>query len=1220
MEKRKALLSLLLAALLLTAAVITSCSNTTVTETGDATSSETEPEEEDETPKLSGEYAKMIENAKRLENGVNSYYATGSRDSYIVENSNMLIECLLRGDGKQITAIKNRSGGKYIENTSDVYVKTADGTYFSANSAENATANLFRFGYYYYDVRIKGQSFSSEATVTDEMELPLKGFNRFTDVSKGKMSGGILKFTVDSVVDPSVGSNVNFNTEDFNALQITMKSSGSSNGYLYVGCPELSDKDMIRFGITNDGEFHTYTIMLNDFTLTNYKGKCSYLRIDIDGVVGEEIEISSVKAVNIDSGGAPAVFLDRNLNVYSDKLHQVIHIVAPETVKGIEEIGTVTKVKADTVAKVIFKDKNGTHDSLDGVDQASLLYAGFDIASVGIFGYILPSDKSSGTMTVELTDGYYVITQATAPKDNTIYKSQGTSRNDFYMGHRLYTDASHEFDAFILAAETEIAPLTAENIKVDTDKTPDAAFEGYDRMRGYYRFTLPGTAAFSDSYFTYPNRHYGVSFTVNGDEYERTLYVQTFADSTNIECAALLSEDDMMLPLAIEVAKNFAHEHEEPLFDNGDNRYSETYFPLAIGAKDSKSLTLLNLYQNWGVFPLKQISSIQFYMPYYHLSTGTTETNCIAPYYVSGKNLLTLPDHRAMSAPFWFDIPSHSGGSQPQHTAGGAHSFLQYTDANGVYSASDVTELKINSYGPTYSSVDCSYISDDGRIKVVYTHEEMPQTDENRAYYTMRYEVLEDITFNDFKSDFAFYSVKGYGEYSRVGYLDENNQSALAYVNKKDEAEYYTLGNECPYFDFFKLVTGTVDDYVNVAFLIKDSKVTLGGEQSAAPFIVKDINRTLSLSLDLGSVTLKKGDTIEINAIIMPWGSQLTDYSSDEPDKNVRDVRENSLLDICKVSAEVGSVIETEFLPSIMSDGKTATFTVSGGHNNMAVRVYGFDKLTAPVIEEKINGEWVEYTVNSSKTPDSVGYCHYYDGYTVYYDGDGTFSYAFIVAMDNGKDRTFRITADKDFEEWPEIEVPDQPGNDSDLDILVSPSDMEKLKASSAGFSDIVLSEDGEYISFYGSGAPEAYITVYQDGIRESGAYGVIRYRVRGANNVKGYFMEMFTSTVEAYATGTGDHAYTDGVITDGEWHILVIDLNAFGLSSFKPDEDGKYFAKYIRFDAFNTTVTSDVCMDIAYIGMCNSIDDVKKMASDLGSFTVTKGIGDANKTVVTLD
>ena len=116
-----------------------------------------------------------------------------------------------------------------------------------------------------------------------------------------------------------------------------------------------------------------------------------------------------------------------------------------------------------------------------------------------------------------------------------------------------------------------------------------------------------------------------------------------------------------------------------------------------------------------------------------------------------------------------------TNGKQPQHTNGGQHYWLQYTTSDGKYYASDNEQNIINSYGPTYADIDMTYISDDGNIKVTYNHMEMPQTDENRTYYQISYEVLGDVSISDFKRDFSFYSVRGLsGDYGLIGYLDEN--------------------------------------------------------------------------------------------------------------------------------------------------------------------------------------------------------------------------------------------------------------------------------------------------------------------------------------------------------------------------------------------------------------------------------------------------------------
>ena len=48
-----------------------------------------------------------------------------------------------------------------------------------------------------------------------------------------------------------------------------------------------------------------------------------------------------------------------------------------------------------------------------------------------------------------------------------------------------------------------------------------------------------------------------------------------------------------------------------------------------------------------------------------------------------------------------------------------------------------------------------------------------------------------------------------------------------------------------------------------------------------------------------------------------------------------------------------------------------------------------------------MNGAWVAYDTASEKNK--------YDGYMVHYDGDGTYSFSFVVDMSGDVTRTFRV-------------------------------------------------------------------------------------------------------------------------------------------------------------------------------------------------------------------
>ena len=452
---------------------------------------------------------------------------------------------------------------------------------------------------------------------------------------------------------------------------------------------------------------------------------------------------------------------------------------------------------------------------------------------------------------------------------------------------------------------------------------------------------------------------------------------------------------------------------------------------------------------------MKQLSQIPFHCPYYHLSTGVTETNCILPWFgtanVGKSNSSTLPDFRSMSAPFW--------QSQPQHNSSGQHTWIAYTDSDGGKYFAESKVNNITSYGPTYAELEWECLSDDGKIKVTYTHMEMPQVDENRTYYTMEYEILEDLTVNNFKDNFQFYSVTdndGKGSYKKLGYLNNKNEPTVVDSNQDETAApEYILGDECPYFSFFMMPDWNrestfAEGYSNVAFLIYNSKFVIGGSEKDYSFLIKNPKDYVTLTLnESGTIEFKKGDKITINAILMPWGSQeleddpanrlneehtigYTEYTystklkdgSEYMDKNVRDVRENSLLNPLTVTSETDKIIDSPFLPKVRSkDGKTAEFTLKGGFDTMAdavnitVLTKGFTYLGRPQVEELVDGSWVVYELSSKNNPDSQGNAHDYDGYMIRYMGDGTYAYSFVVDMNDDEDgneavRTFKIVVE----------------------------------------------------------------------------------------------------------------------------------------------------------------------------------------------------------------
>ena len=1217
---------------------------TTAPQASESESNESESEAELETesgsesdteqvgPTLEGEDAAIIEEASKLKNGVLTYYADSRKNSVVMENLNMTMDYGIKSKegNMQITSLTDKEGHAYITNTMDVLLNMTDGSkYYASKSTVDASLNIYRYGYYYFENRIEGQIFTNGYEINNLFELnhlSIYSKNGLKGPTSSKQEEGIAEFQRTGS-DPWVRFNMNpVNTADYDFMEITMRQddvSGASDVFIIAGnATTFTSSQVYSFTpeATPEGEFVTYRIPLSEYN--GYTGELKGIRVDVNTTLKAKFEIKSIKLYKADFGGAPTdLSIQRSFITYSDKLHQIVQFSTPKTVSGVDNVQIITKIAADTVNSFIVKDRKGVKTNLDEVIWQAVEYAGFDIKDAGIFGYILPCDEM-GTLTITLENGFYVVTQTKKIEGGEFIPSTQGSRNanDVFMGSRVYTDSNHTFDAFIHEAECERNPLEADK-NIDVNRDYDGAdFKGYDPLYGYYKFTVKGTS-FNPAYYTFPNKQFRVNFTVKSDKYDRKMYFMTYTANGGLECATLLDGRDMLLPVPLEVCKNFAGDGENTIYNLDDAAYGEVYFPIVVKAKETKEYTVTNLYQNWGRYPLKQISSIQFFTPYYHLSTGVTETNCIVQLATNGPG---LPDHRAMSAPFW--------PTQPQHNSGGGHNFLSYTAMDGTGAPSDNKSAIIDSYGPTYCDITLEYEGADGSILAQYIHTEMPQTDENRAYYEMTYTFQKDITFEDFSKQFRFYNCTDNnpkGVYTRVGYLDENNECQVTTaISENDKQQSFVLGDECPYFTFFDMPDWDREykhafGYTNLSFLVYNYEVISNGEKIDTNFLLVNTKDFLKLTLNLKEVSFKVGDTITVNAILMPWGSQELDGTYDEvQDQMVRDVRENTLLNpLTPTAVNDCEVLESVYVPKLRTtNGKSAEFTLSGGHNNVAVRIYGFDKLTVPVIEELVDGEWKTYEVSSIGTPDDQDFGYYYDGYMVYYDGDGTYSYSFVTTMDNGAPRTFRISAEKDFEGWP-AEVPsdkDEPVREDLLTVYTDAYEINKMAIGAGAISGVELADDESYVRLFANpGASEAYFNFYSSSneqykdLAATGQYAVIKYRLPASPVQKLPAFEIFTST--EHGSAMGPDRFNFGSLTyDGEWHVVILDLSKFLPTYVKPEADGSYKVEFLRIDFFNGKgIPKEMYVDFAYVGLCASLEEICELNSDMKEIILATNTGE---------
>ena len=686
--------------------------------------------------------------------------------------------------------------------------------------------------------------------------------------------------------------------------------------------------------------------------------------------------------------------VDKNFHLYGDRLYAQYSLFSAVPTTDVASFGSEIRIPTRSVASLQVCDGSGVHTDLD-FDPASVSYAAFDIKNVGVLGFIVPDDGSAQSLTVEKSGTDYVVTQLAAFAPGTGINDNngegGYALDCVTFGFRIYTDRTHAFDGVARAAYEEHNPLTV----TVAENGSGAVYAGYEALRGTYLIQMDGTD-FNKAYYQAPDLHYTAPVTVKNSGDGRTVYVRSNGANGCLEAAALLDGTDTLMPIDVEVCKNFQGDGGEPFYSPRDLQYGDSFFPLSVPAKTSLSFKLLNLYQNWGVSPLKQLSSIEFHVSYYHLSTGVTESNCIAPYFVYGRDGWTLPDFRGRSGVMW--------SAQPQFNSVGVLKFMVHRDALGRERLSEFSGSVIGSAGLTYADVTDHYTDDAGKYVYSVRHTEMPQTDENRTYYTLKVTFTGDVTYRNFRRDFDLFRFDGrFVDFAMAGWLNEANEPASAPVAAGKTA-FHTLGTECPYLGFYRITDETANWLdqnfgSNFALVIKDSRIVCGGRESDAPFAFRedpDAERTCgSLTLDAETLSFKKGDTIEIDMVLLPWGT-----GRETGDGNVLAVRQDSALSPAVLTAVTGEVLADGYLPTVRCKDGAAQFTLSGGRNNVAVTVTGFASVKPPRIETLSDGTWAPYQVASANG---------YDGYSVKVNADGSYAFSFIVPTD-GEARTFRVT------------------------------------------------------------------------------------------------------------------------------------------------------------------------------------------------------------------
>lgn len=937
--------------------------------------------------------------AQSLKNQVDLRYYSPEREDLVFENKDAVFTNNLKSvDNKQLASLTNKDGGVYLNNTMDMVIESVDGTRYVGKSSDTpARMNAYKLGMYYSDVHILDLIPKKEGTapggdvkgalVIDNLSLISKNTAHVGEV---KLEDEALTFEITNSIDPYIvisGQSVNLANTEF--LKVVMKydtppTTNVASGRAYYATStssNIEEKKAANFTIMADGEYHTYFVeMISD----NWKDSLTALRFDVNG--GEAGAKAYIKSIEVASFAATTLpgKLDIIYNMFSDKIHGESHFIATSDVE-IKQAYTETAIDKNKVLKIEIKDKSGITD-INSYDPSSVEYVGFDILGSGVFGYIYPNILR-GKTSITLENDMYIVRNY-ANKSGLIKKGE---RSSVYA--RIFTTKDHSFSELAKQAKVEKSPLTAKDILLINPQAYNL-FDGYNPVKGWYQFKTYGIGM-TEAFHTRQTETPDVNFSIKNDGLDRQIYIQTYSDAGALTAAAVQTLDKTIIPIPVEVNKNFQGEFEEPFYEPLDIGYSESLFPIKMGKFQKVSLNSSHMYQQWGKYPLKQVSGIRYYSPYYHISTGVTESNCWVPFYINNSGWL-MSDLRARSGPMW--------QTQPQFNSVGIDKIFEYKNEAGELIRGEKVGVKINSAGTSYSDLSFLYKTYDGKVTITERSVEFPQTDENRTFISLDITFNDDLTILNAKKDFAFfYTYANFAKYRKLSYIDQgNNHQTVAIVPGTELS--YALGSNYGYWtlhDYPMPLYGTqerLQDGANLGVMVRDLEMSVGGVPSTIGAAV--YNKTSSsgvtetmLTLNAERIEFKKGDKIKLNFIILPWG-----YIDTAADTNMQNLRQTDGINRLSVTADIGSVVYDPFIPIIKLENSKAEFTLKGGLNNVAFRIEGADSFKKLNIE-RFNGSTWEAFDNSVN---GIG------GYGAYVDSEGKFGFSYVYVADGGEIK-FRV-------------------------------------------------------------------------------------------------------------------------------------------------------------------------------------------------------------------
>ncbi len=562
------------------------------------------------------------------------------------------------------------------------------------------------------------------------------------------------------------------------------------------------------------------------------------------------------------------------------------------------------------------------------------------------------------------------------------------------LGCRVALHPGGDLAVFGPVAGLEAAPLGKDRFRVG----PGGRFLGYDRLRGHYTIAPDGPRSFERGetfhFYDHPEDHDVLTLDICNDcndngALARAVYVKHLDRRLGrVEAGVVTDQEGMALPVLVQGSKNFCGENEEPFYDPGDPSYAESYFPLVLAPGDRLRLRSYHARQHWGSHPLKQVSSLQAWMPYYQMSVGVTETTCYVPFRFGGHAGIWIADLRGVSGEMW--------SSQPQFDNVGGHRFFHYRDAAGEHFL-HYLRSRFQLISPNMCRWGMDYVTESGEATASMEIFEFPQTDQTRDFVRLRVDFQRELTIGRPAADLFLLSLDTRIQrlrYATLGFLDEAGGLAECPVRGGETLPAgIALHPEHPFIALYGC-TPESGARGNNAMLVRHFSGRCDGRAltrlSLTTRALPDGHLLAGLSLPGEAYRFRAGDFLELEAMILPYGTV-----GDGPSVPLL---ERTRFGTAGPAAEAsrGEILEV-FPTRVRVDAQEeADFTLVGGYSTLAVLVEGFRDYAPPVLEVRRGAAWTPVDLTSGGSGGK-------EGHHTYLTADLRYGFVFLMSTDGGE-------------------------------------------------------------------------------------------------------------------------------------------------------------------------------------------------------------------------